>query len=148
MSEERKCEWCGQSLEGKISSAKVCSKSCGNKKWRAENRGKVGEYRRVRDPEKERARLAKWKAQNPEKVRASQAKWRAQNPEKEKARKAKWQAQNPEKARAAVAKWQAQNPDKVQAIRLRRRRKSLASAAMQASIMAIAEIAKLVEAQS
>lgn len=57
----------------------------------------------MENPEKIRAKGAKWRAANPEKIRAKDAKRRAENPEKERARGAKWRAANPD----YQAKWQA-----------------------------------------
>lgn len=59
----------------------------------------------------ERARHAKWKADNPEKVREYKAKWQADNPEKVREYTAKWKANNPEKVRAYEIKRRADNPE-------------------------------------
>ena len=62
--------------------------------------------------EKERVRMAKWRAANPEKVKAANArqkdntaKRRAENPEKERAKRTAWKKANPEKVKASKAKW-------------------------------------------
>lgn len=57
------------------------------------------------DPEKVRARVAKWYAENREKAIGRVLRWKLANPEKVKVRDAKWAAENPEKRRAASARY-------------------------------------------
>ena len=65
--------------------------------------------------EKERARMAAYRAANPEKVRASKAKYYAANREKVKARVNEYHAANPEKAKTYAAKYYEANREKVKA---------------------------------
>lgn len=69
----------------------------------------------------ERARHAKWKADNPEKVREYKAKWQADNPEKVREYTAKWSVAHPEKVRECQTRWKANNPEKVRAYEIKRR---------------------------
>jgi hypothetical protein len=79
-----------------------------------------------KDPEKERAHSAAYRAENREKLRAKQNAYHAANPEKRRAYldanrekirayKAAYHAANPEKGRAARARRRAENPDKIRA---------------------------------
>lgn len=67
------------------------------------------------NPEKTKARVAKYQAANPEKVKARAAKYYALNYEKVKEKSAKYRLENPERAKACVAKWNAENPEKAKA---------------------------------
>lgn len=73
--------------------------------------------------EKERVRMAKWRAANPEKVKAASKRnykseknkatrkaWKKANPEKVKASKAKWYQARKEAIRAAYATWKERMP--------------------------------------
>lgn len=75
---------------------------------------------RVRDKEKARESVRKYRAKNPEKVRESARKYRAKNPEKHRERDRKWRSDNPDKAR----KWAAANPERRREIQHRARRRS------------------------
>jgi len=78
---------------------------------REKERARSAKYR-AENPEKYHAYAAKYRAKNTEKVRARRVKYRAENLEKERARHAKYKAQNPEKIRAYLAKYRAENPEK------------------------------------
>ena len=62
-----------------------------------------------KDPEKDRACIAAWRAANQEKLRAYNAARRAANPEKIRAQKAAYYAANREKVRAWLAAYHAAN---------------------------------------
>jgi hypothetical protein len=76
-------------------------------------------WRRARNPEKRRAKMAAYYARNREKVRAYQAAYCAQNAEKLRAKNAAYRAQNAEKVRAYQAAYYARNREKVRAQRVR-----------------------------
>ena len=104
---ENVCSKCGVAKpEGDFSLGRRACKACEkarSAKWNAEN------------PEKVKASRAKWHAENREKVKARKAKYRAENAEKEKAYRAKHRVENAEKAKAYVAKYRVENAEKVKA---------------------------------
>ena len=63
--------------------------------------------------EKDRARMAAYRAANAEKIKAERATYRAANREKIKAYRAEYRTANPEKIKAETAKYRAANREKL-----------------------------------
>ena len=54
----------------------------GRQSWCKQCMNLASAWRRAADPDKERARVTKWKAANPDKIKANAAKWKAAHPTK------------------------------------------------------------------
>ena len=99
-------------------------------KWRANNHGKVREYkRRWADSNKEnqRERSSRWASANPQKVIDKSRLWRARNPEKVRDTQRRRWAEKRDECRKAFRKWCLDNPVKARARTDRRRARKLSA---------------------
>lgn len=100
--------------------SKVCKKCAGiefykNGKCKSCNKIVNARYY-AENKEKEKIRLAEYRAKNRSKLTANNKHWRAANPEKVKVNKAKYRANHSEKCKADNAKWRAGNREKKKAL--------------------------------